>query len=187
MGHKEVLMNRELRILILEDQSTDADLMEYELRKGGIIFSSKRVQTKEEFLRELKVFLPDLILSDYKLPSFDGSSALEIVREHYSDVPFIFVSGTIGEELAIETLKGGATDYVLKERLTRLVPAASRALREAEDRTARKKAEEQLQKRVKELEEFYDMAVGRELRMIELLEEIERLKVELKRYGNDNE
>jgi len=179
--------NRKLRILILEDQNADADLMEYELRKGGIIFFSKRVQTKEDFLKELNTSMPDLILSDYKLPSFDGSSALAIARDHYSDVPFIFVSGTIGEELAIETLKGGATDYVLKERLTRLVPAASRALREAEERTARKKAEEQLQKRVKELEEFYDMAVGRELRMIELLEAIERLKEELKRYGNDNE
>lgn len=180
-------LDRKLRILILEDQNADAELMEYELRKGGIIFSSKRVQTKEDFLKELSTSVPDLILSDYKLPSFDGSSALSIVREHYSDVPFIFVSGTIGEELAIETLKGGATDYVLKERLTRLVPAASRALREAQERLARKKAEEQLQKRVKELEEFYDMAVGRELRMIELLEEIERLKEELKKFGNDNE
>jgi DNA-binding NtrC family response regulator len=180
-------LNRKLRILILEDQNADADLMEYELRKGGIIFSSKRVQTKEEFLKELNTCIPDLILSDYRLPSFDGSSALAIARENFPAVPFIFVSGTIGEELAIETMKSGATDYVLKERLTRLVPAASRALLEAEERTARKKAEEQLQKRVKELEEFYDMAVGRELRMIELLEEIERLKEELKKIGNDNE
>jgi DNA-binding NtrC family response regulator len=179
--------NRELRILILEDQNADAELMEYELRKGGIFFSSKRVQTKEEFLKELNTSMPDLILSDYKLPSFDGSSALAIARENFPAVPFIFVSGTIGEELAIETMKSGATDYVLKERLTRLVPAASRALREAEERIARKKAEEQLQKRVKELEEFYDMAIGRELRMVELLEEIERLKGELKRFGNVNE
>jgi len=173
-------MDKELRILILEDQNTDAELMERELRKGGISFSSKRVETKEDFLREIKAFIPDIILSDYKLPSFDGSSALAIAREHCPEIPFIFVSGTIGEELAIETLKDGATDYVLKERLTRLVPAASRALREAEERSARKQAEEQLKKRVKELEEFYDMAVNRELRMVELKEEIERLREELK-------
>jgi DNA-binding NtrC family response regulator len=173
-------VDKELKILILEDQNTDAELMERELRKGGISFSSRRVETKEDFLRELKVFAPDIILSDYKLPFFNGSSALAIARGQCPDVPFIFVSGTIGEELAIETLKEGATDYVLKERLARLVPAASRALREAEERTARKQAEEQLKKRVKELEEFYDMAVNRELRMVELKEEIERLREELK-------
>jgi DNA-binding NtrC family response regulator len=174
-------MDKKLRILIVEDQNTDAELMERELRKGGLSFSSKRVETKEDFLKELKVFAPDLILSDYKLPSFNGSSALAIAREQCPKVPFIFVSGTIGEELAIETLKEGATDYVLKERLSRLVPAASRALSEAEERAARKQAEEQLKKRVKELEEFYEMAVNREMRMVELKEEIERLKEELKK------
>jgi CheY-like chemotaxis protein len=108
-------MDRELRILLLEDQNTDADMMEHELRKGGILFTSRRVQTKEDFLRELKVFTPDLILSDYKLPSFDVSCTLTIAREHCPDVPFIFVSGTtIWEELTNEILKGGATDYVLK-------------------------------------------------------------------------
>ncbi len=173
-------MDKELKVLILEDQNTDAELMERELRKEGISFSSRRVETKEDFLRELKDFAPDLILSDYKLPSFNGSSALAIAREQCPEVPFIFVSGIIGEELAIETLKEGATDYVLKERLSRLVPATSRALREAEERTARKQAEEQLKKRVKELEEFYDMAVNRELRIVELKEEIEKLKEEFK-------
>lgn len=177
-------MDKELKILILEDQNTDAELMERELRKEGISFSSRRVETKEDFLRELKDFAPDLILSDYKLPYFNGSSALAIAREQCPEVPFIFVSGMIGEELAIETLKEGATDYVLKERLSRLVPATSRALREADERTARKHAEEQLKKRVKELEEFYDMAVNRELRMVELKEEIEELKEELKNIKN---
>jgi DNA-binding NtrC family response regulator len=175
-------MEKELRILILEDKDTDAELMERELRKGGLSFFSKRVETKEDFMRELKVFAPHLILSDYKLPSFNGSSALAIARQQCPEVPFVFVSGTIGEELAIETLKEGATDYVLKERLARLVPAANRALREAEERTARREAEEQLGKRVKELEEFYDMAVNRELRMVELKEEIERLKEEIKNF-----
>lgn len=173
-------MDRELRILILEDVATDAELMERELRNAGIEFSSKHVETKEAFLKELKDFEPDLILSDYKLPSFNGLLALTAASEQCPDIPFIFVSGTIGEELAIETLKKGATDYVLKERLSRLVPAVSRALREVEERIARKQVEEQLKKRVKELEEFYEMAVGRELKIVELKEEIERLKEELK-------
>ena len=137
-------MDKKLRVLILEDVPVDAELMERELRKGGIKFSSKRVDTKKAFLKELIEFEPDLILGDYKLPSFDGLSALGIVLEKCPDVPFLFISGTIGEELAIETLKTGATDYVLKNRLSRLVPAVNRALKEVEERKKRKRAEETL-------------------------------------------
>ena len=97
-----MLTNKELKVLILKDQNTDAELMERKLCKEGISFSSKRVETKEDFLRELKVFAPDFILSDYKLPLFDGSSAISIAKEHCPDVLFIFVSGTIEEELSIE-------------------------------------------------------------------------------------
>jgi two-component system cell cycle sensor histidine kinase/response regulator CckA len=140
------LVDKKLRILILEDVSADAEMMERKLHKGGIQFSSKRVGTKKAFLEELKEFEPDLILGDYKLPSFDGLSALGIVQEKCPDVPFIFISGTIGEELAIETLKSGATDYVLKDRLSRLVPAVTRALREVEERTKRKQADEALRR-----------------------------------------
>lgn len=135
-------MDKKLHVLILEDVLTDAELAERELRKAYTDFSSKRVETKESFLKELESFGPDLILADYTLPSFDGLSALALAQEKCPDVPFIFVSGTLGEELAIETLKSGATDYVLKERLSRLVPAVRRALREAEERTARRRAEE---------------------------------------------
>lgn len=95
-------MDKVLRILILKDQNTDAELIERKICEEGILFSSKRVETKEDFLRELKDFAPDFILSDYKLPVFDGSSALAIAKEHCPDVVFIFVSGTIEEELAIE-------------------------------------------------------------------------------------
>lgn len=128
------MKDKYLRILILEDISTDAELMESELRKGGVAFSSRCVQTKEDFIKELKYFVPDIILADYKLPSFDGLSALEIAKEQCLSVPFIFVSGAIGEDFAIETIKKGATDYVLKDRLSRLVPAINRALREAEEK-----------------------------------------------------
>ena len=95
-------MDKVLRVLILEDHNSDAELLEHELCKKGIIFSSRRVQTKEDFLRELKVFAPDFILSDYKLPLFDGSSAISIAKEHCPDVLFIFVSGIVEEELSIE-------------------------------------------------------------------------------------
>jgi two-component SAPR family response regulator len=88
--------------LILEDQNIDAELMEQKLSEEGILFSSKRVETKEDFLRELRIFAPDIIFSNYKLPVFDSSSALSIAKEHCPEVLFIFVSGTIKEELAIE-------------------------------------------------------------------------------------
>jgi CheY-like chemotaxis protein len=134
----------ELRILILEDVPADAELMEHELRKAGITFSSRRVETREDFIRGLEEVAPDIILADHKLPSFNGLSALEITKEERLDIPFIFVTGSMGEEWAIETLKKGATDYVLKDRLGRLIPAVNRAMREAEEHRERKKAEEAL-------------------------------------------
>ncbi|HEV2455744.1 MAG TPA: histidine kinase, partial [Verrucomicrobiae bacterium] len=104
----------------------------------------ERAGTKAEYIRALERAPPDLILSDYSLPSFDGYSALAIAQAKCPDAPFIFVTGTLGEEVAIETLKQGATDYVLKHRLSRLVPSVQRALREAEERQERRRAEEQL-------------------------------------------
>jgi len=137
-------LGRELRILILEDVPTDAELMEAELMEEGITFLSKRADTKPSFIRALKEFTPEIILSDYSLPSFDGLSALKISMDVCPDVPFIFVSGALGEETAIELLKKGATDYVLKNRLSRLGPAVSRALSEVEERTERKRVEDAL-------------------------------------------
>ncbi len=135
-------MSKELRILMLEDASTDAELVERELRKAGIAFSLKRVETRDAFQKGLNDFSPDIILADYKLPSFDGLSALDIVRGQDSDMPFILVSGSIGEEMAAEALKIGATDFVLKQKISRLTPVIQRALREVEERTKRRKAEE---------------------------------------------
>ena len=134
----------ELHILLLEDNPSHADVVEHVLHEGGILFSIKRVETEATFREQLAQHPPDLILSDYALPSFDGLTALTIAKEKAPDVPFIFVTGTMGEEVAIETLKNGATDYVLKTRLTRLVPSMQRALREAEERRERRRAEEQL-------------------------------------------
>ena len=144
-------MDKELRILILEDVDVDAELTELELRKGGIIFIAKHVAAKDAFLKELEEFLPDVILSDYSLPQFDGLSALLAAKEKNPDVLFLMVSGTIGEELAIEILKKGATDYVSKSNLKRLVPAINRALKEAEERLKLK----QMKKSLQESEKLY--------------------------------
>jgi len=149
-------MDKKLRILLLEDVASDAELAERELRKAKLAFSLKRVETKEAFVRELEEFRPHLILGDYKLPTFDGLSALAISQEKCSDIPFIFVSGTIGEELAIEVIKRGATDYVLKDRLSRLVPVIRRALDEAEERIKRKEAEEAVKNSAREWHVTFD-------------------------------
>jgi PAS domain S-box-containing protein len=137
-------MSEKLKVLILEDVPTDAELMIEELAEAGMTFVSKLVATKASFVNAIADFSPDIILSDYSLPSFDGLAALKISREKCPDVPFIFVSGALGEEMAIDLLKKGATDYVLKNRLSRLEPAVSRALHEVEERTERERAEHAL-------------------------------------------
>lgn len=146
-------MNDKLRILILEDVAADAELMEDELKEAGFNYDARRVAGKAAYIRELEEFSPDLILADYSLPGFNGKAALEIVAEKYSDIPFIFVSGALGEELAIELMKKGATDYVLKNKLARLVPSVKRALNESAERRERRKAVEELRLKSKSLEE----------------------------------
>jgi DNA-binding NtrC family response regulator len=135
-----------LHILLLEDDTSDAELIQELLEAGHIVCEVTRVQTRPEFVAALKDSGIDLILADYKLPSFDGLSALKLAMNECPDLPFIFVSGTLGEEVAIEALKIGATDYVLKQRLSRLAPSVQRALREARERAERKKAEEALRR-----------------------------------------
>jgi PAS domain S-box-containing protein len=135
-----------LRVLLLEDNSHDAELIEAFLQADGFACDFARVQTKSEFATALSHGHLDVILADYQLPSFDGLSAFKIALAARPEVPFIFVSGTLGEEVAIEALKTGATDYVLKSGLSRLVPSVHRALGEVEDRAARKKAEQALRR-----------------------------------------
>lgn len=119
--------------------------MEHELQKGGFTFQTLRVDKMPAFLEALKSFHPDIILSDYNMPGFNGMAALELACQELPTVPFLFVSGFIGEELAIEALKKGAIDYVLKDRLSRLGSSVRRALRETHERSERKKALEALQ------------------------------------------
>jgi signal transduction histidine kinase/FixJ family two-component response regulator len=138
-------MTSRLRVLLLEDSATDAELIQEFLEADHFVCEVARVQTRAEFLGALEVGGMDLILADYKLPSFDGLSALKLTLSARPDLPFIFVSG-FGEEIAIEALTSGATDYVLKTRLSRLAPSVRRALREASERAERKKAEQALRR-----------------------------------------
>ncbi|MDY7022355.1 MAG: response regulator [Cyanobacteriota bacterium] len=131
-----------LKILLLEDDPIDVELIQATLRNGGVEVEFICTKQRSEFEDALKTQVPDLILSDYVLPSFDGIAALEITQQYCPQVPFIMVSGMLGEERAIEALKKGATDYVLKQRLERLVPSTKRVLRETQERQERKQVEE---------------------------------------------
>ena len=151
-----------LRLLHLEDDPVDAELITTTLMEGNIPCQTQLVDTRQAFVAALKEGRMDLILADYSIPGFDGMTALTLARQHCPDVPFLFVSATIGEELAIDAMHQGATDYVLKQRLGRLVPSVQRALRELEDRAERKRAEEALRQSEKQFRQSQKMeAVGR--------------------------
>lgn len=150
-GSEAPPVDRELRVLLLEDNAPHAELVEHFLRESGLKFRLVRVETRDEYIRQLDELRPDMILSDYALPAFDGYGALGIAKERAPNVPFIFVTGTMGEEVAIETLKNGATDYVLKTRLARLGPAVQRALRESAERRDRQRAEDKLRRSLDQL------------------------------------
>ncbi len=133
-----------LRVLILEDVPTDAELAEHELRSAGIELLSERVDNQDSFREALDRFSPEVIISDYSLPGFDGELALRIAREKTPSVPFIFVTGALGEERAVDLMKSGATDFVLKDHLRRLPLCVRRALEEVEEKRWRRQAEEDL-------------------------------------------
>jgi CheY-like chemotaxis protein len=135
------------QFLFLEDSPLDASIVEVTLAEGGIDCELSRVETRPEFVSALENQDFDLILADYALPSFDGLAALEIAQTLRPDIPFIFVTASLGEEVAIESLKQGATDYVLKQRLERLVPCVQRAVQEAKEHQKRLRAEATLRER----------------------------------------
>jgi PAS domain S-box-containing protein len=139
-------MKSKLRILYLEDDPNDAELVQETLQVEGISCHVTRVETEADFIASLENGGFELILADYTLPSFDGLAALGIAQKRWPHLPLIFVSGTLGEEVAIEALKIGATDYVFKTRLSRLVPSVHRALREAEERIDLSRTEEALRR-----------------------------------------
>ena len=140
-ARKTLGMKFPLHILHLEDDPNDAAIVQSTLINEGISCAITCVQNRDDFVAAIERGGIDLILSDYSLPAFDGLAAIEIVRARWPDLPVILVSGTLGEERAIDSLKSGATDYVLKERLARLAPAVQRAIQEVRERVHRKLAE----------------------------------------------
>lgn len=133
-----------IRVLQLEDNADDAELVLRQLRRAGIAFSAQRVETREAFIAAMAEFRPQIILLDYRLPAFDGSSAIALVQQLHPDIPVVVVSGMLGDEAAVDITKAGARDFVLKDRLGRLGPAVRNALAEAEEHRLRRQTEQAL-------------------------------------------
>jgi CheY-like chemotaxis protein len=152
-------MLAKLHILVLEDNMLDAELAIQALDQAGYTCRWECVDTREAFLARLDGHIYDLVISDYNLPMFDGLSAVQLLRQRDPDLPFILVSGTLGEETAIETLKSGATDYVLKHNLSRLAPAVRRALKEAKEQRERREFVEKIREQAALLDLAQDAIV----------------------------
>jgi DNA-binding NtrC family response regulator len=177
-----------LRILYLEDDKSDVELVRAKLQEEGFDCDLTAVETRTDFTAALEKDSYNIILADYNLPFFDGLSALSIDLEKRSLVPFVFVSGSMGEELAIESLKSGATDYVLKQRLSRLGPAVRRALKEAEEHRELRKAGEELDKYREHLEELVQERTSElekaNKRLNQLAEELARSNADLQQFAS---
>jgi two-component system, cell cycle sensor histidine kinase and response regulator CckA len=145
-----------VRVLILEDVPMDAELVEYELQRARMPFSALRVDTRESFLEALDQFRPDVILSDYTLPRFDGMSALALARDRVPTVPFLIVTGSVNEETAVGCMKAGATDYLLKSNLARIGPAIEGAIARVHARSEKARAEEALRRSEANLRAIFD-------------------------------
>jgi two-component system cell cycle sensor histidine kinase/response regulator CckA len=161
--HWPALMSADpLRVLCVEDVEDDCLLTIRTLEKSGVSLTWQRVTTRPEFLKALATVAWDVVLSDHALPEFSSGDARKLLGELGLDLPFIIVSGTIGEEQAVESMRAGAHDYVLKGNLRRLVPAVLREVREAENRRRRREAEEALKRSEEQLRHSQKMeAVGR--------------------------
>src|SRR6267143_6183538 len=141
----------QLRLLHVEDNELDAELVATALRKGGFSVSAAVVQTEAEFERQLRLHRPDVVIADYNLPQWKGIEAVEVLRREGLDTPLILVSGALGDVTAVECIKQGATDYVLKDGLARLPEAVRRALQEKRLLRLRRQSEEDLARKVEEL------------------------------------
>ncbi|WP_292463064.1 PAS domain-containing protein [Methanolobus sp.] len=159
MKGKTMDENNPLRILFVEDMPSDMELAERELIKNGISFISIRVEKQDEFKKNLGSFNPDLIISDYSLPSFDGMQALKLSLEHDDIIPFIVFTGSMNEETAVACMKAGATDYIIKEHTKRLPFAVREALLKKKMRLSRDRAEKELAQKKEELNNYFDNAL----------------------------
>jgi signal transduction histidine kinase len=155
---KQLEKTNQLKILLVEDNPADADLIVRELRRDGFVITAEIVQSSDQFRQQLRDTPPDLVLSDYNLKDWGGMDALEILKEMAVEIPFILVSGSLGEIAAVECIKLGVTDYILKNSLARLPVSILRALREQELRTQKKNAETELARSNHDLEQFASIA-----------------------------
>ena len=166
-------IKKDIKVLLLEDNATDADLIVRHLTKSGLSFTSKTVESRKFFEEALNTFCPDIILSDYSLPAFDAVSAFKIIKERELNIPFILISGTIGEENAVMLIKEGVTDYVSKNNFSSLLQKITRALKEAEELTEKENLLERLKIQTTALlianEELEFQNAEKEKRAIELL------------------
>jgi DNA-binding NtrC family response regulator len=168
-----------LRVLFVEDNPDDLALLVRELRRAGFDPDWKCVETELDFIEELNK-LPDIILSDYSLPQFSGLRAAELLRESDLNIPFILISGTVGEDVAVEAMKNGASDYLLKDRIARLGVAVEQALEQKRLRDEHLKADQEIRTQLNELQRWHDVMLGREDRVLELKIEVNELLAQLR-------
>jgi PAS domain S-box-containing protein len=143
---KRIIMGTTIKILIIENDPGDVELLQRQLKKADFVYNSEVVKTEKGYISALKIFAPDVILSDFVLPSFSGDAAFKIREQIAPETPFIFVSGTIGEEKAVEYIKNGVTDYVMKDKLFTVIIKIKRALRDVKEKQEKNKAEDELKK-----------------------------------------
>ena len=172
-------MSKPLRVLIVEDSKADAELLLVELKHGGYEPTAARVDTAEAMSAALDRSTWDIILADYIMPSFSGLAALKLLQSTGIDLPFIVVSGQIGEAIAVDAMKAGASDYILKGHLARLAPAVERELREAEVRREGRKAEQERDRLMQQLRDVNEQVVLSNIQTQEQAEEVQRQAAEL--------
>lgn len=149
-------MTEQMRLLLVEDSEDDALLLLHELKRNDIVPVECRVETADAYREALDNQKWDVVIADYRLPGFSAMEALQILKEHGDDLPFIVISGKIGEDLAVAAMKAGAGDYVMKSNLSRLVPAIQREIREAEERRRRREAEAALKNQFHQITTIFD-------------------------------
>ena len=164
-----------VRVLIVDDSEDDAMLVIRELKKGGYDPEYERVETSADMNKALQDKCWDVILCDYKMPKFSGTQAIAALKETNIDIPLIIVSGAIVEATAVECMRSGAHDYIMKGNLSRLVSAVKRELQEAESRSKRIQAEDELRRQLKELQRWHAVTLDREDRVRGLKKEVNDL------------
>lgn len=178
-------MSHPLKVLVVEDSPADAELLIRALKRSGFEPDWKRVDTEADFLSSLRPNL-DIVISDYEMPQFTGLWALQLVKLHCPEVPFIIVSGTIGEETAVEAMRNGAMDYLMKDRLTRLGEAINQAVEKGRLRRQNRETEAKIREQLDELLRWQEIMLGREERVHALKGEVNALLAQLQqppRYG----